>query len=97
MYVVPSAAGTSLSFSHEDSSLVVVGCGNGCLLKCSVQTDADLSLDSDLGWLLAAETISVRMLINVGEGMAPWMVYHYLKECFADRQCQPRVWKDYYT
>jgi WD40 repeat protein len=41
--------GTSLSFSHEDRSLAVVGCENGCLLKCSVHTDTHESLDSDLG------------------------------------------------
>ena len=44
-----NVAGTSLSFSHEDSSLAVVGCENGCLLKCSVQADADVETDPNLG------------------------------------------------
>ena len=40
--------GTSLSFSGEDSSLAVVGCENGCLLKCSLHTDTDVGLNSVL-------------------------------------------------
>ena len=34
-------AGTALSFPCEDSSLAVVGCENGCILKCSLHPNTD--------------------------------------------------------
>ena len=30
--------GTCFSFSSEDSSVIVVGCENGSLVKCSIDT-----------------------------------------------------------
>lgn len=52
-----STVGTSLSFSCEDSSMAIVGCENGCLLKCSIQTDTVTSQDSHLGQLLATNLV----------------------------------------
>jgi hypothetical protein len=34
--------GTALSFPCEDSSLAVVGCENGCILKCSLHPNTDI-------------------------------------------------------
>ena len=35
-----------MSFSHEDKSLLVVGCENGCILKCTVPADTNTTIES---------------------------------------------------
>ena len=44
MYHYLLYVGTCFSFSCEDKSVFVVGCENGSLLKCSLDTSSDISV-----------------------------------------------------
>ena len=55
------AAGTCLSFSHEDRNLFVVGAENGSVFKCSMQGMTTENIDETTG-------VCVRGVESEGEG-----------------------------